>query len=118
MGLFRKVRGVFHDDWCSRCQTPMNIIHRQLYALPSMTVGHYCPHDGPEYYKANLVKVAKKADIPTGMYACGIHVYQCPQCGHRPVKLTVFLPVRDQEKQEQLLYFENGEMDDFLFLQR
>ena len=48
------------------------------------------------------------------MYACGIHVYRCPQCGHHAVKLTVFLPVRDQEKVEQLLYFEDGEMDDFI----
>ena len=44
-----------------------------------------------------------------------MHVYRCPQCAHRAVKLTVFLPVRDQEKTEQLLYFEDGEMDDFIW---
>ena len=60
--------------------------------------------------------VEKKAQIPTGMYACGMHVYRCPQCAHRAVKLTVFLPVRDQEKTEQLLYFEDGEMDDFIWM--
>lgn len=115
MGLFKKMRAVFHDDWCSQCQSSMDVVHKQLYALPTMTVGHYYSHDEADYYKVNLVKVNKKAEIPTGMYACGMHVYRCPECGHRAVKLTVFLPVRDHEKQEQLLYFDNGEMDDFIY---
>lgn len=111
MGLFRKIRSTFHDDWCSQCQNEMEVVHKQLYLLPDMIVGHYIQHDDADYYKRNLVKVSKKADIPTGMYACGMHVYRCPYCGHRAVKLTVFLPVRDEEKLEQVLYFENGEMD-------
>lgn len=115
MGLFRNLREKFHDDWCSECTAEMETIRRQLYALPTMTVGHYVRHEDPEYYKKHLVPVDKKAEIPTGMYACGITAYRCPQCGHRAVKLSVFLPVRDVEKAEQGLYFEHGEMDDFLW---
>ena len=115
MGLFKRMRAIFHDDWCSQCQHQMDVLKKQLYALPTMRVGHYTAHEEPEYYKENLIPVEKKAQIPTGMYACGIHVYQCPQCGHRAVKLTVFLPVREEEKVEQALYFEKGELDDFLW---
>ena len=89
MGLFKRMRAIFHDDWCSQCQHQMDVLKKQLYALPTMRVGHYTAHEEPEYYKENLIPVEKKAQIPTGMYACGIHVYQCPQCGHRAVKLTV-----------------------------
>lgn len=115
MDLFRRLREKFHDDWCSRCTAEMEVIHKQLYALPTMMVGHYVSHSDPVYYKENLVKVGKKAEIPTGMYACGIIVYRCPQCGHRAVKLSVFLPVRDQEKPEEGFYFEKGELDDFIW---
>ena len=115
MGLFRNMRAAFHDDWCSKCKSQMDVVKKQLYALPTMTVGHYRANDDPAYYKKHLVPIEKKAQVPTGMYACGIHAYRCPECGHRAVKLTVFLPVRDQEKVEQLLYFEDGEMDDFLW---
>ena len=115
MGFIRKLREKFHDDWCSECTSEMEVIRRQLYALPTMTVGHYVRHEEPEYYKKHLVPVEKKAEIPTGMYACGITAYRCPQCGHRAVKLSVFLPVRAEEKAEQGLYFEHGEMDDFLW---
>lgn len=115
MGFFRKLREKLHDDWCSECASEMETIRRQLYALPTMTVGHYVQHEDPEYYKKNLVPVTRKAEIPTGMYACGITAYRCPQCGHRAVKMQVFLPVRDVEKPEQGLYFEHGEMDDFLW---
>lgn len=83
--------------------------------LPMM-VGHYVAHKDADYYKKNLVPVDKKADIPTGMYACGIIEYKCPKCCHRAVKLSIFLPVRDQEKPEDAYLFENGEMDDFLRL--
>lgn len=114
MGFLRKIRGVFHDDWCSKCQSKMDERKRQLYSLPMM-VGHYVSHENAEYYKNNLRKVSRKADIPTGQYACGMIVYECPECGHRAVKLSVFLPVRDQEKLEEGLYFEKGEMDDFIW---
>ena len=113
MSFLRKMRAIFHDDWCSKCQSQMEEKKRQLYQLP-MTVGHYTSHQRAEYYQQNLVKVNGKADIPIGNYACGMKVYECPACGHRAVKLSIFLPVRDQEKHEEALLFENGEMDDFL----
>lgn len=114
MGFFRKARAVFHDDWCSQCQKEMEVTRKQLYYLP-MTVGHYVSHTEPEYYKRNMTPVAKKADIPTGQYACGLIAYRCPDCGHRAVKLDIFLPVRGVEKWEDARYYENGEMDDFLW---
>ena len=64
MGIFRKIREKFHDDWCSKCQNPMEEKRRNLYMLP-MSVGHYMEHKDPEYYKKNLIKVNRKADIPT-----------------------------------------------------
>ena len=80
-----------------------------------MTVGHYVSHENPDYYKKNLMKVSCKAEIPTATYACGITVYECQECGHRAVKLSIFLPVRDIEKPEDAFYFEKGELDDFIW---
>lgn len=114
MGILRKMRAAFHDDWCSRCQTPMAETGRRLFALPNMMVGHYVSHKEPEYYRKNLRVVSRKADIPSGMYACGLIAYQCPQCAHRAVKASIFLPVREQEKIEEAILFEKGELDDLL----
>lgn len=111
MGVFRKMRAAFHDDWCSQCQTQMVERERKLFALPNMMVGHYVSHKEPEYYYQNLRAVSRKADIPSGMYACGLIAYQCPQCGHRAVKASIFLPVREQEKIEEAILFEKGELD-------
>ncbi|MCM1257718.1 MAG: hypothetical protein NC307_07670 [Roseburia sp.] len=113
MGFFRKARQIFHDDWCSHCQSEMDVVGKQLYMLKDMMVGHYKTHEDAAYYKKNMVPVTSKAEIPTGVYACGMHQYRCPQCGHRAVKLTVFLPVRDMEKTEQILIFDKGEMEGF-----
>ncbi len=113
--MFRKLREKFHDDWCSECTAEMEVIRRQLYAMPGQRVGHYAAHTDPEYYSKNLVPVEKKTQIPTGVYACGAIAYRCPACGHRAVKLEIFLPVRDVEKYEQGLYFEHGELDSFLW---
>lgn len=117
MGLLHNLKAIFHDDWCSRCRTPMHEYYRQLYMLP-VTVDHYVSHKDADYFIQNLIKVKRKADIPPGTYACGAIVYRCPACGHRLVKLSVFLPVRDQEKFEDYIYFEQGEMDDFLYAGR
>lgn len=113
MGIFRKIRSLFHGDWCSKCQEKMDEKSKSLYMLP-MTVGHYQSHTDAEYYKKNLCRVSCKAEIPVGVYACGIVSYKCPHCGHRVVRVSIFLPVRDQEKPEETLYFERGELDEFL----
>ena len=114
MGFLRKMLAIFHDNWCSKCQSEMDERGRKLYMLP-MIVGNYISHKDVKYYKDNLIKVNRKADIPTGNYACGIIEYQCPECGHRTVKLSIFLPVREQEKYEETIFFENGELDGFIF---
>lgn len=101
---------MFHDDWCSECLAEMEVTRRQLYAMPEQRVGHYIPHEDAEYYRKALVPVRKKAEIPTGMYACGLTAYRCPNCGHQAVKVSVFLPVREEEKIEQSLYFDHGEL--------
>lgn len=113
MKVIRKIQSFFHDDWCSECMEKMDVVKKQLYSLP-MTVGHYVSHQDASYYIKNLIKVEKKKDIPVGYYACGIHSYRCPKCSHRFVKLTIFLPVRDQEKLEEVLFFDKGELDLFL----
>ncbi len=115
MGLIGKLKAKFRDDCCSKCYAEMTLVGKPLYALPEMRVGHYVSHGDAAYYKKNMVPIQQKAQVPAGMYACGMHIYRCPQCGHRAVALTVFLPVRNEEKIEQQLYFENGEMDDYVF---
>lgn len=114
MELFRRFREKFHDDWCSRCTKPMEIERKQLYAIPDQLVGHYVSHTDVEYYKTHLKPVRRKADIPTGMYACGLILYRCPWCGHSAVKLSTFLPVRGEEKVEEAFYFEDCSLDSFL----
>ncbi|MDE5671060.1 MAG: hypothetical protein K2I14_06325 [Eubacterium sp.] len=114
MSILRKMRAVFHDDWCKNCTEVMEVKKLQLYFMPQM-VGNYISHQNAAYYKNNLIKVNKKADIPTGYYACGAYLYRCPSCGYKFIKLSVFLPVRDQEKPEETIIFENGEMDDFIY---
>ena len=115
MGLIGKFKAKFLDKYCSKCQHEMNVVSQSLYALPDMSVGHYVRHEDAGYYKRHLVAIQQKSQIPAGLYACTVTAYSCPQCGHRAVKLMVFLPVREEEKREQGLYFENGEMDDFAF---
>ena len=110
MGFIRNIRSVFHDDWCKECKSEMEVKNKRLYALPMM-VGHYVSHSEPEYYIKNVTPVNKKAEIPTGQYACGLIAYKCPECLHEAVKLSVFLPVRDVEKYEDAFLFENGEVD-------
>lgn len=113
MGIIKKLKSLFHDDWCSDCQKEMLEIYKQLFMLP-ISVGHYISHNNAEYYKKNLVKVNNKKDIPIGIYACGIKKYRCSTCGKTLVKLSIFLPVRDQEKYEETICFTNGELDTFI----
>ncbi len=117
MNFWRKLRAPFHDDWCKKCTSQMEFNKENLFMLP-MSVGNYVSHSEASYYINNLKLVNKKRDIPTGYYACGIYSYKCPKCGYSFVKLSIFLPVRDQEKYEEYIYFENGELDDFLFQNR
>ena len=113
MGLLKNLKSVFHDDWCPTCKEPMQETFKQLYSLP-MTVGHYVSHKDPSYYIKNAVKVERKADIPAGTYAFGIIRYHCIRCNKDVVKLSVFLPVRDQEKYEDAFLFQNGELDSLI----
>ena len=113
MGIIKKIKSLFHDDWCSDCQTEMLETYKQLFMLP-ISVGHYVSHNNAEYYKKNLVRVTSKKDIPVGIYACGIKKYRCSTCGRTIVNLSIFLPVRDQEKYEETICFKNGELDQFI----
>ncbi len=113
MSIISKIKSVFHDDWCKNCHCEMEVTKKQLYMLPEL-VGNYISHQNKEYYKNNLIKVNKKSDIPTGYYACGITNYWCSKCSYKITKLTIFLPVRNEEKIEEIIVFKNGELDDFL----
>lgn len=115
MGLFGKMFARFQDDWCRDCKSQMEEARQRLFALPGQTVGHYTEHKDPDYYRRELRGVDKKADIPPGMYACGAVQYRCPQCGKRVTVLDPFLPVRDEEKHEGTVVFEDRELDDFLW---
>ena len=115
MGLLDKLLAKFQDDWCGDCKCQMEKARKQLFALPGVSVGHYTQHQDPGFYRKNLYIVEKKADIPPGMYACGAIQYRCPECGKRVTVLDPFLPVRDEEKHEGNVMFEQGELDDFLW---
>lgn len=113
MGIIKKFKSFFHDDWCSNCQIEMIENYKQLFMLP-ISVGHYVSHNNAEYYQKNLIKVSSKKDIPIGVYACGMKRYRCPKCGKQLVQLSIFLPVREKEKYEETIYFKNGELDTFI----
>ncbi len=106
MSIFKKAKAWLLDDWCTECVTQMNLRKKQLFCLP-MTVGHFTDYEDPHYYTTHLTKVSKKADIPVGVYACGAHLYQCPKCQKKLVKLTIFLPVRDQEQIDGIHVFDD-----------
>lgn len=110
MGFLNKLKAALKDDWCSGCAEQMNLLKKQLFILPTMTVGHYVEHDDPNYFVQNMFKVAKKAEIPAGVYACGAYLYQCPKCQKKVVKLVVFLPVRDQEQVDGAHLFEDPKL--------
>lgn len=115
MGLIENWVRRNQPDWCRDCKCAMEKADKQLYALPSMMVGHFVCHEDPEYYREDLHLVDKKADIPPGMYACGAFLYRCPGCGRRVTILDLFLPVRNEEKHDGVVVFKQGELDDILW---
>lgn len=113
MSFLKKIKGLFHEDWCPTCNEEMELVFKQLFML-NETVSHYVSTRNPKYFENNLIKVDKKSDIPAGLYACGIKTYWCSKCNKKISLVKVFLPVRDQEKGEDAFYYENGELDQFL----
>ncbi|MGO5116259.1 hypothetical protein ACTQ33_14825 [Candidatus Avoscillospira sp. LCP25S3_F1] len=111
MGLFRKLKAVLRDDWCGTCQVPMDTTFQRIYTLP-MTVGHYRAHKNPAYYLENLRRVS--GEIMPGVYVCELTAYRCPDCGHRVVRLCIYLPVRGNRKFEDTYEFTHGELDELL----
>ena len=77
--------------------------------------GHYESHTEVRYFKRALWPVEEREDIPAGTYACRALEYRCPRCGRRRVKLSVFLPVRDKNKMEETILFDDGEQMEFLW---
>lgn len=115
MGLLNNFVRRNQPDWCRKCKREMERADGQLFAVPSMNVGHYVEHTDPKFYENSLYMVDSRADIPAGMYACDAIQYRCPGCGKRVTVLAPFLPVRDREKCEGIVVFRNGELDDFLW---
>lgn len=115
VGLIGNWLRKYQDDWCKDCKCTMEKAHKQLFALPDMSVGHYKEHKDADYYRKSLYAVNKKADIPAGMYACGVIQYRCRSCGKWVTVMDPFLPVRDEEKHEGNVLFKNGELDDLFF---
>lgn len=114
MGFFQKAKAWLLDDHCTGCAVPMDTVKKQLYMLPNLIVGHYVAYDDPHFYESHMVQVNKKADIPTGFYACYAYVYQCPKCHKQVVKLKIFLPVRDQEQLEDTYLYEEPSLIKFV----
>lgn len=114
MKVFRKLLRIFHIDWCSKCQTTMEITDTRLYFLP-MSVGNYVDHEDAGYYLKNAVPINSVSDVPTGMYACRVRAYRCPECGNNAVIIYPFLPVRGEERREIAHIFENGEVDSLIY---
>lgn len=73
MSILRKMRAVFHDDWCKNCTEVMEVKKLQLYFLPQM-VGNYVSHKNAAYYKNNLIKVNKKQIYPRGIMPA-VHIH-------------------------------------------
>lgn len=115
MELLERIKAPFRDDWCRNCGRTMEHTNRRLFAIPDMTVGHYESHTEVRYFKRALWPVEEREDIPAGTYACRALEYRCPRCGRRRVKLSVFLPVRDKNKMEEIILFDDGEQMEFLW---
>ncbi len=111
MGLFsRGPKG----ERCRVCKELMEAREERLYAMPSVTVGHYVRREHGEWYRRGLVPISSKAQIPTGMYGARAKLYKCPRCGQEKAVITPFLPVRDAEKTELPVTLEYLELEAFL----
>ena len=64
--------------------------------------------------KCAMEKTHKQLFALPSMSACGAIQYRCPECGKRVTVLDPVLPVRDEEKHEPSIRFEQGELDDLL----
>lgn len=112
--MFRRLREKFHDDWCSQCTAQMDVSKKQMFALPTMTVGHFVSHREAEY-PPEPGPGGEEGGHTHGDVRLGLIGYRCPKCGHRAVKAQIFLPVRDMEKTEERVLFEHGEVDALLW---
>lgn len=110
MGVFSAITKRFKSNWCGNCKTEMATMYKRLYWMP-MTVGHYAEHKDAGYYLKNLKPLMNIAQIPAGYYACDASMYRCSGCGRRITVMTPFLQVRNEEKTESHIIFENGELD-------
>ena len=75
MGLIKKFKAKFLDNCCSTCGCRMLERRRQLYMLP-MSVGNYISHKEADYYREQLQKVNRKADIPTRLRCSRISMFR------------------------------------------
>lgn len=110
MGLLDKLKAKLRDDWCADCSRKLEIQGEpRIYSLPMM-VGQYREHDDPVYYLRNLRPVFDIKSLPNGQYASRMTILRCPGCGCRRERLSIFLPVRGEEKFESVHFFENDEL--------
>ncbi len=94
------------DRWCIKCQCSMELVQRQSCLLPARVLINDPLRRDVSNYGKYLKKVSGDGETPAGFHACGVHLYRCPECRRRKVRLTLFLP----NGQESYL-FERGELD-------
>ncbi len=111
MNIIKAIRAPFQDSWCKKCFRTMDETHNQLFAMAGVTVAHFRPHADPEYFLRTLKPIPSLSNLPAGLYACRGVRYHCPKCGRTLVRLSIFLPVRGKEKEEEDVYFDRGQVD-------
>ena len=78
MGLIENWVRRNQPDWCRNCKCAMEKADKQLYALPSMMVGHFVCYEDPEYYRDDLHLVDERRTSPPACTPAG------PSCTAAP----------------------------------
>ncbi len=103
MSILRKMRAVFHDD-CVKLHGSYGSQKITTVFLPQM-VGNYVSHKNAAYYKNSLIKVNKKADIPTGIMPA-VHIFiPLSDCGYKFIKLSRLSACKEIRKNRRKLSF-------------
>ena len=80
---------------CKECKGKMVEAGEHLYLLPvTLSQTH---EESAEYYIRNARKIQSTDEIPSGVRACRMYIFECQKCGHKIVSVVDFLRVRENE---------------------
>lgn len=93
------------ESVCIYCKTAAPRISQNtyLFLIPVFFGDVY--QDAEKYLLSHMKPIGSTEQIPTGMRACYVEVYQCPQCGRRHVVVKDFLRVRSEDSIKQIYQF-------------